>query len=280
MARRHQRLYRPGNRTSLIWPVAVAAIVIIIWLISLVAGRQQSVGGVVTAGTGKGAKAADAVRGEIIGFGEVFRFRSHVRHERQLEAENGLLKAELQQAATIKRENEQLRQLLKLNIPAGFTAIGAEAVTRSMDLWFDTIVLDRGSEAGITRQCLVINSDGLVGEIAEVGSGYAKVRLLTSPDFALSGFTNTSNIGGIVKGRGLIKLAMEYVPVDAPLKLQEKVYTAALAVQEDGKPRPRGILIGFIDSIKKNPDQSTLQVVVRPAVNVSNIGPVAVLIPQ
>jgi hypothetical protein len=99
----------------------------------------------------------------------------------------------------MKRENEQLRQLAKLSIPGGFTTVGAEAVTRSMDLWFDTIVLDRGTEAGLSPQNLVINSDGLVGEIAEAGSGYAKVRLLTSPDFALSCFTNTSGIGGIVK---------------------------------------------------------------------------------
>jgi rod shape-determining protein MreC len=280
MTRRLQRHYRAGNRASLFWPVAIVVIILIIWLITLIAGKPQTIGGAVTASTGKSAKVVDSVRGGVVGFGELFRFRSHVRHERQLEAENGMLRTELQQTAAAKRENEQLRRLLKLNAPPGFSSLGAEVVTRSMDLWFDTLVLDRGTEAGISPQNLVVNESGLVGEVAEAGYGYAKVRMLTSPDFALSAITNTSNIGGIVKGRAPARLYMEYVPVEANLRLQEKVFTAALATQENGKPRPRGITIGFVESIKKNPDQATLQVIVRPAIDVSNIGPVAVLIPQ
>lgn len=280
MVRRLQRPYsRLGNKGSLAWPAAIVALIIIAWLISLVAGRGQ-VGGAVTATAGKSAKVANAVGNETVGFLEIFRFRSNVRRARKLEAEIGLLQAELQQASAAKRENEELRQLLKLNIPSGFQTVSAEVATRSMDLWFDTLVLDRGSEAGIGLQNIVVNNKGIVGEVVEAGLGYAKVRLLTSPDFALSAITATSNIGGIAIGVGPTHMSLQYVPVESTLRLQEKVFSAGLAAQADGKPRPRGLLLGFIDSIKKNPGQSTLHIIVRPAVDVTNIGLVTVLIPR
>lgn len=280
MVRRLQRPYsRLGNKGSLAWPAAIVALIIIAWLISMVAGRGQ-VGGAVTATAGKSAKVANAVGNETVGFLEIFRFRSNVRRARKLEAEIGLMQSELQQASAAKRENEELRQLLKLSVPSGFQTVSAEVATRSMDLWFDTLVLDRGSEAGIGLQNIVVNNKGIVGEVVEAGLGYAKVRLLTSPDFALSAITATSNIGGIAIGVGPTHMSLQYVPVESTLRLQEKVFSAGLAAQADGKPRPRGLLLGFIDSIKKNPGQSTLHIIVRPAVDVTNIGLVTVLIPR
>lgn len=280
MVRRPQRPYsRLGNKGSLAWPAAIVALIIIAWLISMIAGRGQ-VGGAVTATAGKSAKVANAIGSETVGFLEIFRFRSNVRRARKLEAEIGLLKAELQQASAARRENEELRQILKLNAPLGFQPLSAEVATRSMDLWFDTLVLDCGNEAGISVQNIVVNNKGIVGEVIEAGLGYSKVRLLTSPDFALSAVTATSNVGGIAIGTGPTHLSLQYVPVESAMRLQEKVFTAGLATQADGKPRPRGLLIGFIGSIKKNPGQSTLHIVVRPAVDVTNIGLVTVLIPR
>ncbi len=280
MVRRFQRSYnRLGSKGSLAWPAAIVALIIVAWLISLIAGGGQ-VGGMVTTATSKTAKAANSVGQEAVGFFEIFRFRNNVRRARKMEAEIGFLKMELQQAAAAKRQNEELRRLLNLSIPSGFQSVGAEVATRSMDLWFDTLVLDRGSEAGISVQNLVVNSRGVVGEVVEVGYCYSKVRLLTSPDFALSAVTNTSNVGGIVIGTGPTRLSLQYVPLESGLRLQEKVYSAGLAAQADGKPRPRGILIGLVDSIKKNPGQPMLHIVVRPAIDVSNLGLVAVLIPK
>lgn len=280
VVRRRMRPYnRIGSKASLAWPTAIVALIILAWLISLMSGGRH-VGGAVTVTTGKTAKLANAAGNEVISFFELFRFRSHVRRARQLEAEVGLLKTELQQAAAYKKENEELRRLLRLDLPSSFNAIGAEVATRSMDLWFDALILDRGSEAGIGLQHLVVCARGLVGEVVEAGYGYSKVRLLTSPDFAISAVTNTSNVSGIALGSGLTRLNLQYVPVESTLHLQEKVFTAGLAVQADGKPRPRGLLLGYVESIKKNPGQSTLQIVIKPAVDISNIGAVAVLSPK
>jgi len=92
--------------------------------------------------------------------------------------------------------------------------------------------------------------------------------------------SNTTSVGGIVRGQGPGRLSLEYIPAEAPLKLQEKVFTAGLARQADGRPRPRGIAVGYVDSIKKTANLTTLQVTVKPVINVSNLGPVIVIVNQ
>jgi rod shape-determining protein MreC len=248
--------------------------------ILLATGHREAVDGPLTITTGVAADAADSGVQGAAGFLEIFRIGYHLRRERKLEGELAVLNTKLQTQASAVRQTAELRRLLGLPAYTKYDYVGAEVVTRSMDLWFDALVLDKGKEAGVAKQNLVVNAQGLVGEIAEAGPGYSRVRLLTSPDFALSAVSNTSGIGGVVRGQGPARLSFEYVQADAPLKLQEKLFTAGLAPQADGKPRPRGILIGYVESIKRTENLTTLKVTARPAIDVTNIGPVVVMINQ
>jgi rod shape-determining protein MreC len=262
----------------LVWAVLIALALFVARFAFLATGNREIADGPLTITTGMAADVADGgVQGAVSLF-EMSRIGHHLRREKQLEGELAVLNTQLQMQASAVRESAELRRLLGLPAYTKYDYVGAEVVTRSMDFWFDALVLDKGKEAGIAEQNLVVNSQGLVGEIAEVGAGYSRIRLLTSPNFALSAVSNTSGIGGVVRGQGPARLSFEYVQADAPLKLQEKLFTAGLAPQADGKPRPRGILLGYVESIKRTENLTTLKVTARPAIDVTSIGPVVVMI--
>lgn len=276
--RRPPRLQTLQGRGWLLWVILIVLALLAVRLVALVTGNRQAVDGALTVTAGAAADVADSGVSGVVGFFEIFRLGYHLRRERQLEEEIATLNTTMQMQASTVKENAELRRLLALPEYSNYDYIGAEVVTRSMDFWFDALVLNRGRESGIAVQNLVVNSQGLVGEIAEVGRGYSKVRLLTSPDFALSAISNTSKIGGVARGQGPGRLSFEYVQVDAPLKLQEKLFTAGLAPQADGNPRPRGILLGHVESIKRTEHLTTLKVTARPAIDVTRIGPVVVIV--
>lgn len=276
--RRPPRIQTLHGRGWLLWVVLIMLALLVVRLVALATGNRQAVDGALALTAGAAAETADAGVSGVVSFFEVFRIGHHLRRERQLEGEIAALNTTLQMQSSAIEENAELRRLLALPAYSKYDYVGAEVVTRSMDFWFDALVLNRGRESGIAVQNLVVNSQGLVGEIAEVGRGYSKVRLLTSPDFALSAVSNTSKIGGVVRGQGPSRLSFEYVQVDASLKLQEKLFTAGLAPQADGNPRPRGILLGHVESIRKTEHLTTLNVTARPAIDVTKIGPVVIIV--
>ena len=51
--------------------------------------------------------------------------------------------------------------------------------TRSPNLWYATVFVDKGSNAGVRVDQPVVNGDGLVGEVTQVTGNAAEVTLIT-----------------------------------------------------------------------------------------------------
>jgi len=274
--RANRRSYRSGGGVAGFIVLVAALLVLAAKLVTAAAGTGEVVNRPLERLTTAAVYSVDRVGRGLLSILEVFRLPAHLRRLNELEGELALLRTANEQLQEEVRENERLRALLKLNRSPGFDPVTAEVVCRSMDLWFDAVIINRGASAGIRLQDLVVNGDGLVGEVAEVDAHYAKVRLVTSPDFALAAVSHSSRLDGVIRGTGVGRMTLGYVAADAPLKLQERLFTAGLSITRDGRSRPRGLLIGFVANIKKS-DLSTLQVSVRPAVRPGRLRTVLVL---
>lgn len=267
MSRFDRRANRSGSglASGIVFLLVLA--VLIAKLVAAASGSEAVIDAPLLQATTTSVHTVDAAGHALLSVLEVFRLPAHLKRLREMEGELALLRTRNQQLEEVARENERLRGLLKLHPPREFGTVAAEVVARSMDLWFDTVVINRGANAGIKLQDLVVNGVGVVGEVAEVGANHSKVRLITSPDFALSAVSNTSQLNGIVRGTGGGQLSLGYIAADAPLKLQEKLFTSGLSPTREGGARPRGLLLGYVAKIKKQPELSTLEVSVRPAVS-------------
>ena len=100
------------------------------------------------------------------------------------------LKKELEQYQKYQVENEELKKQLeemkKLlginNTLAEYTYMSATVVSRDLNFWSDTIIIDKGEHDGVTIDMPVVVGDGLIGKIVKTTTFNSTVRLITATD--------------------------------------------------------------------------------------------------
>lgn len=81
------------------------------------------------------------------------------------------------------RQLDEVKELLELNNRYSmFEQISANVISRDPALWNNYLILDVGSNQGISENMAVMSSKGLIGKITEVYPDSAKVKLLTTTD--------------------------------------------------------------------------------------------------
>lgn len=104
--------------------------------------------------------------------------------KKELQKENDDLKEQvasleerLNRTALEQSELEKLRKLYDMDQSYDtYEKTAANVVGKDASNWFDTFIIDKGSNAGIEIGNNVIADGGLVGIVTDVGSNYAKVR--------------------------------------------------------------------------------------------------------
>ena len=103
-------------------------------------------------------------------------------------------------------ENAQLRKLVKLDrsgaIPSGYTPVTGRVIGRSPTVWFADVTIDVGSGDGVEVEDPVVNGDGLVGRIAAVTGGSARVTLIADHSSAVAAKVVPSGVQGVLKQVG------------------------------------------------------------------------------
>lgn len=88
-----------------------------------------------------------------------------------------------EQYAELKRENEQLKQLLKLQETAtNYKLTNSNVIARDVNGWNNFIMIDKGNKDDIKKDQAVITNDGLIGKIYQVNDSTSLVKLITSVD--------------------------------------------------------------------------------------------------
>jgi rod shape-determining protein MreC len=100
-------------------------------------------------------------------------------------------------------ENEQLHKLLKLDesgaIPSGYDEVSGRVIFRSPTVWFSDVTIDVGSGDGVGVDDPVVNGDGLVGTVAAVTGGTARVTLIVDHSSAVTAKLVPSGTQGLMK---------------------------------------------------------------------------------
>ncbi|HEU5105339.1 MAG TPA: rod shape-determining protein MreC [Solirubrobacterales bacterium] len=100
-------------------------------------------------------------------------------------------------------ENEQLRKLVGLDnsgaIPGGYTPVTGRVILRSPTVWFSDVTIDVGSGDGVGVDDPVVNGDGLVGTVAAVTGGTARVTLIVDHSSAVAAKLVPSGTQGLMK---------------------------------------------------------------------------------
>ena len=132
--------------------------------------------------------------------------------------------AELEEA---KIELELLREQLGFKrANPEYQMLAAEVIGHDPTNLVRFLIIDRGASDGVKRGMPVVSSRGLVGRIAEVGSEWAKVLLLTDPSSSVSAMIQRSRATGTVNGLTGRKLVMRYIAQSESLEVDDIVITS------------------------------------------------------
>jgi len=193
--------------------------------------------------------------------------------------ENERLLLEVQEARTLKRQNEELAQanerlsrLLALQEKMSRPAIAGQVVGKDPSPWFQTILVDKGRADGVAVGYPVINPEGVVGLVVEATGHYAKVALITDPNSAVDAVVQKSRARGIIKGGTSGYCVLNFVLRKHDLNIGD----AVLASGMDGV-FPKGTPIGEVSDIVKQSAGIFQDVTVTPYVDFERLEEVLIV---
>ena len=145
------------------------------------------------------------------------------------------------------RENQRLKRLLDFKEEKEhFVVEGVRITGKNPGNWFNTITIDKGSEDGIAVNMAVVNDQGLIGRVIDVGKNWATVRTIVDGQSSISAIVERTRDNGMVKGNNTLTFEdglcrMINLPLDSDVVAGDRVITSGL-----GEIFPKGIPIGEV----------------------------------
>lgn len=165
----------------------------------------------------------------------------------------------------------RLRSLLSYSDQLNMNTSMAEAVMLDTSGRFKSMIIDRGSSAGISVNDTVVNANGLIGRVVLTTNDLAKVQLVTDSNSSIGGLDERTRRQGVIRGDGTGAMQMNDVPALADVAPGDRVLTAGI----DGI-YPKGIPLGVVVKADQGPNLFK-NIVVRPSVDFGSIEEVIVI---
>lgn len=192
--------------------------------------------------------------------------------EKKLDQYTGLL----QRQKDIEAEN--LRLSLALDFKSQhrnqLDLVLAQVVGRDPSNWNQRIILDQGSDDGISVDMAVMTSVGLVGKIIAVTPNTSVVMLMIDPESSVGARIMENRITpGAVQGTGSSQnMQMVHLAHDEEIREGDTVITSGFS-----QVYPKGIMIGTVTEVIEDPNGLTKKAAIQPFVDFSKLEEVFVV---
>ncbi|MEK6372650.1 MAG: rod shape-determining protein MreC [Acidobacteriota bacterium] len=165
----------------------------------------------------------------------------------------------------------RLRSLLGYSEQFTMPTTMAEAIMLDISGRFKSIILDRGSAAGIDVDDVVVNANGLIGRVVLTTKDMSKVQLLTDSNASVGVLIERTRRQGVLRGDGAGGAQLYDIPSLADVRPGDSIMTAGI----DGI-YPKGIPVGVIIKAEKGQDLFKT-ITVKPLVDFASIEETIVL---
>lgn len=159
----------------------------------------------------------------------------------RLIAENERLLHWQQAALNLSAENAQLHSLLKLSVEPALSYVTARVIAASGGAYFRNVLIDAGTENGVSRGQAAITGDGLVGRVAEVGSRAARILLITDLNSRVPVVIESSRRRAVLAGDNSDRPTLRYVEAGPGIKIGDRIVTSG-----QGGVFPAGLPVGVV----------------------------------
>ena len=190
--------------------------------------------------------------------------RSMNEQNRQLRTEQAHNAQRLQQADHLQAENTQLRKLFGTGERLPVKAVLAELLYDARDAFTRKIVLDRGSQHGVTLGQPVIDDIGVVGQVTRVFPFSSEVTLLTDKDQAIPVQVVRSGLRSVAYGGGQSGLLdLRFMASNADIMAGDVLVTSGI----DGI-YPAGLAVAKVARIENKSTDAFARILCMPSAGV------------
>ncbi len=157
-----------------------------------------------------------------------------------------------------------------------FKMLSASVTGRESGNYSKVLTIDVGTGAGVTLNMPVVTSEGIVGRITELGYNWAKVTTIVEPQSSVGAYIERTEDAGICEGKfglaadGLCR--MSYLPAEAEIETGDRVLSTGY-----GSVYPRGLVIGYVETVGINEFTRSPDVIVKCAVDYSELTQVMII---
>ncbi len=227
--------------------------------------------GLITQGVAPFSRAGSVVVQRIKGFIDDLQGLLALR-ARNYELESKLAALEMQQNLLVEaeRENQRLRELLHYQEANPTLALQlAKVISVGQSPWQQEMIIDQGSQHGVKVNTPVITHQGFVGRVYEVLPTTSKVVLIIDGRGPVAAQVQETRVRGTLEADpnnpGMLRLIR--LSRDADVQPGHAIITAGTAALD----LPKGLLVGYVDSVAPTADGLQLEASVRPVVDFDSL---------
>ena len=198
---------------------------------------------------------------------------------RGVRAENRQLKSQIEQMRLEQvRLSEDAAQARRLQTLLAFKeqfisrTVAAQVIGSSGSDLSRVVYIDKGENAGITKDMAVITSDGIIGKVLLVYPSVAQVLVINDQSSGVGALLEKTRLQGVLRGTASGEVILERVMSDEQVPVGETVLTSG-----GDQIFPKGLPIGTVTKVGNGKDLF-LNITVKPAADLSKLEEVLVLV--
>jgi rod shape-determining protein MreC len=179
-------------------------------------------------------------------FGNYFALRDAHQQSRKLKSEVDRLSLENQ---LLKND---LASAQRVETMAGFQAhtpskmIGARVIGATTGTGAKSLLLDRGTSAGVHKGMAVVTPAGIVGKILAVYPFASQVLSVSDPGFAAGVESQKTHVRGVLKGVGTGSARVDYIPTGQKVEVGDLFFTSG-----EDRVFPKGLMVGRVTGVRE-----------------------------
>lgn len=194
----------------------------------------------------------------------------------KLEAENANLKQKLINRKNADAQLKQLKNILDLAGSAGYKIVNSKVISHgSRQSFSQTLTIDSGSNAGITKNMTVLSQSGIAGVVKDVYPNSSLIQLATDPGFRIGARIAGTQQIGILSGRGTGSASLQLLDNSTTVKVGDVLLSRGSIAN---RPFVPGVPLGVVTSVDNSAGAVAQTAIIRYYTNFSALGVVAVVI--
>jgi len=187
--------------------------------------------------------------------------------QRQLSTANQLLRQE-----HLELENQRLRALLDMKLRQPATGQMAEILYAARDRFARRVIIDKGSQQTISPGQVVVDEQGVIGQVTRSFPLLSEVTLITDKDQAVPVQIVRNGLRSVLFGAGAGNLELRFLAANADVQAGDVLVTSGL----DGVYLP-GLPVAKVTRVDRDTAYAFARILCEPIAGVERYGQVLVL---